>query len=156
MAVKDDVFALAEPLVQSLGMQLVDVEYAKEGPRWVVRVYLFRPEGVGLEDCRSVSEALEPILEAEDPVKTPYHLEVSSPGAERVLKNEREFKIFQGHWAKAAMRQPIEGEYAFYGRLGPVTDTTVVLNGPDGTPRSLPREQVKQLRLALESEAGKK
>ena len=153
MGVKDDFFALAEPVVARLGYQLVDVEYVKEGPRWFVRIYIDKPEGIGLEDCQAVNEALDPVLEAEDPVKTPYHLEVSSPGAERVLKSEREFKHFQSRYVKISTKEPVDKEYTLYGHLGPVTDATVQFTDPEGQVHSLPRDLVKQIRLALQPSA---
>jgi ribosome maturation factor RimP len=151
VAIKDDVFALAEPVVESLGLQLVEVEYAKEGPRWVLRVFLFGPEGVSLEDCQRASDALSALLEEKDPIKTPYNLEVSSPGAERVLKTEREYKIFQGRLVKLSLKEPVEKEFHFYGGLGPVTGHAVQLSEPDGTTREFARDNVKQIRLALQS-----
>jgi ribosome maturation factor RimP len=151
LAIKDDVFAIAEPLVKQQGFELVEVEYVKEGPRWFVRVYLFKPEGVSLDDCRAVNDVLGPALEAADPVKTPYHLEISSPGAERVLKTEREYKIFQDRLVKLALREPINGEHAIYGRLGPITDQSVQVTTTGGEPLAVSRDNVKQIRLALES-----
>jgi ribosome maturation factor RimP len=157
VAVRDDLFAIAEPVVQAEGFELVELEYAKEGPRWVVRVFLFRPEGVSLEDCKLVSNALSARFEEDDPVKVPYNLEVSSPGAERVLKNEREYHIFQGRLVRITARDPVEDpatgkkEQVIHGLLGPVTGDTIQLAGPDGRPISLERDNVKQVRLALKS-----
>jgi ribosome maturation factor RimP len=151
LAIRDDVFALAEPVVQQLGYELVEVEYLKEGPRWYVRVYLFSPDGVSLDDCRAVNDALGPVLEAADPIKTPYNLEISSPGAERVLKTEREFKIFQNRLVKLTLREPVAGDQVHYGRLGPVTDHTVQLTDTGGQVLALERANIKQIRLALES-----
>lgn len=153
VAVKDDVFALALPAVEELGYQLVDVEYVKEGPRWFVRIFLYRPEGVSLEDCQKVSSAVEALFETNDPVKTAYYLEVSSPGAERVLKHDREFHIFQGRLVKLTTKEPVEKEQVFYGQLGPVTENSVILHDPQGAPRSFERGNVKQIRLALAGSA---
>lgn len=148
---KDDLFALTEPVIQDAGYQLVDLEYVKEGPRWVVRVFIYRPEGISLEDCQRVSEVVGEALEHQDPVKTAYHLEVSSPGAERVLKHDREFKIFQGRQVKVTTKEAIDSEYVFYGALGPVTDQAVQLGSLEGASRSIPRDNVKQIRLTLDS-----
>lgn len=157
MAVRDDLFAIAEPVVQAEGFELVELEYVKEGPRWVVRAYLFHPDGVSLEDCKTVSGALSAKFEAEDPVKVAYHLEVSSPGAERVLKTEREYRIFQGRLVRITVRDPIldpatgKNEQVIHGMLGPVTGDTIQVSGPAGQPVSLERDNVKQVRLALKS-----
>lgn len=156
---RDDLFAIAEPVVQAEGFELVELEYAKEGPRWVVRVFLFRPEGVSLDDCKAVSQALSDKFEAEDPIKVAYHLEVSSPGAERVLKSEREYRIFQGRLVRVTVRDAVEDpdtgkkEQVVHGLLGPVTGDSIQLEGPSGQSFSLERDNVKQVRLALKSSA---
>ncbi len=154
MSVREAVFAVAELTVQALGFQIVDVEYLKEGSSWVVRVYLFKEEGVSLDDCKLASHALGDALEAADPVKTPYHLEVSSPGAERVLKHEREYRLFQGRWVRATLKQAdAAGNFHLFGRLGPTTAETVTLAPPaDAPPLALLLADIKQLRLALASD----
>jgi ribosome maturation factor RimP len=153
MGVKDELLALSEPVVEQLGYRLVDVEYVKEGPRWFVRVFIDKADGISLDDCKAVNTALDPVLEAADPVKNPYHLEISSPGLERVLKSEREFKLYQGRWVKLSLKEPLNNEYAVYGHLGPVTDNAVQLNDPEGHVHSVPRETIKQIRLALQPSA---
>ena len=153
MGVKDEFFALTEPVVEQLGYQLVDVEYVKEGPRWFVRVFIDKPEGISLEDCKAVNDALDPVLEANDPVKNPYHLEISSPGLERVLKTDREFKLYQGRYVKLSLKEPVNKEYNIFGHLGPVTDNAVQVADSEGHSHSVPRENVKQIRLALQPSA---
>ncbi|MFP5504472.1 MAG: ribosome maturation factor RimP [Candidatus Sericytochromatia bacterium] len=150
MGVKDDLFVLAEPVIRDLGYDLVDLEYLKEGPRWVVRIYIFKPEGISLDDCKVVSDAVGEVLEGNDPVKTAYHLEVSSPGAERVLKHDREFKIFQGRLVKITTKEAVDGEYAHFGRLGPVSDQNVQVTDGEGQPMTFAKDNVKQIRLTLD------
>ena len=157
VSARDELFQIAEPVVQSQGFDLVDLEYAKEGPRWVLRVYLHRPEGVSLDDCQRVSEALSEKLDQDDPVKTQYHLEVSSPGAERVLKTEREMRIFLGRLVRVTLSEALpseetgKAEQVVHGLLGPVTGDKVHLTGLSGNPVALDRAKVKQVRLALKS-----
>jgi len=149
VAVKDDVFALAEPVVTGLGYQLVEVEYVKEGPRWFVRLYLYGPDGISLDDCRAVNDAVSPVLEADYPVKIAYTLEISSPGAERVLKTDREMGIFEGKLVKVTLREAQDGQGVLYGKLGPVTAETLTIVRDDAGPVSLARDHIKQIRLAL-------
>jgi ribosome maturation factor RimP len=157
VSVRDDLFQIAEPVVQAQGFNLVDLEYAKEGPRWVLRVFLHRHEGVSLDDCQRVSEALSERLDQNDPVKTAYHLEVSSPGAERVLKSEREMRIFEGRLVRVTLSEPLlseetgKADQVVHGALGPVTSEKVHLTGLSGKPVTLDRAKVKQVRLALKS-----
>ena len=158
MAVKDAVMTIAEPVVRELGYELVEVEYVKEGPRWFLRIYLHGPNGISLDDCRTVNDALGPVLEAEDPVKTPYVLEVSSPGAERVLKTDRELGIFAGRLVKVTLREPVDGEQVHFGLLGPATAETLHVS-KDGVADafvSFARDNVKQIRLALTAAAAGK
>jgi ribosome maturation factor RimP len=157
VSVRDDLLRLVEPVVESEGFQLVDVEYLKEGPRWVVRLYLHHRDGVSLNDCQRVSDAVSALLDVEDVVKTAYHLEVSSPGAERILKLDREYRIFEGRLIRCALTEPWQdsatgkAEQVVHGHLGPVTAGTLQMTTLSGQTISLPREQVKQVRLALKS-----
>ena len=80
-----------EEIVQGTDLELVDVEYVKEAGNWILRVYIDKPAGVDLEDCRQVSEALEKRLDEADPIPGSYSLEVSSPGLERPLKKRADY-----------------------------------------------------------------
>ncbi len=77
---------LAEPVIAGLGMELVDVEFLHERDSWILRLFIDKPGGVGLEDCEAVSHSVETLLDVEEVVQHPYHLEVSSPGLDRPLK----------------------------------------------------------------------
>lgn len=84
-AVEEFVSSVVEGILEGTEMELVDVEYVRERD-WYLRVYLDKPGGVDLDDCQIVSEKLSEVLDAEDPIKENYLLEVSSPGLDRVLK----------------------------------------------------------------------
>src|SRR5262249_48380089 len=77
---------IAGPLITGMGMELVDVEFLHERDSWILRLFIDKSGGVGLEDCETVSRAVETPLEVEDIVEHAYHLEVSSPGLVRPLK----------------------------------------------------------------------
>lgn len=81
--------ALIEPIVAKLGYELYDVEYAKDGKDYYLRVFIDQEKGITLEDCEKVSNAINDILDNEDLVKEQYFLEVSSPGVERVLRKDK-------------------------------------------------------------------
>ncbi|HME90221.1 MAG TPA: ribosome maturation factor RimP [Myxococcaceae bacterium] len=87
---------LAEPLIAEQGMELVDVEYLREHDRWVLRLIIDRANGVGLEDCASVSHLVESVIDAQDLVDHEYHLEISSPGLDRPLKKPDHFRRVEG------------------------------------------------------------
>lgn len=88
------------PLLSDLGLELVDIEYQREGRGWVLRLYLDKEGGITLDDCASASREISTLLDVEDVVGTAYNLEVSSPGLDRPLKKLEHFERFRGENAK--------------------------------------------------------
>ena len=82
---------MAAPILEELNLELVEVEYVKEGRNWFLRVYIDKENGVDIEECGIVSEKLSEKLDEKDPISNNYFLEVSSPGAERPLKKDSDF-----------------------------------------------------------------
>ena len=108
---------LAAPIFQELSLELVDIEYVKEGKNWYLRVYIDKDTGVDIEDCGLVSERLSEKLDEVDPIPHNYFLEVSSPGAERPLKKEKDFEKAIGKNVFVKTYEPIDGEKGFEGKL---------------------------------------
>ena len=94
--VTDTVAQLALPFVESAGCSLWDVEYVKEAGEWFLRIYIDKEGGVSIEDCEAVSRPLSDKLDEADPIEGSYTFEVSSAGADRVLKKPEHFARFQG------------------------------------------------------------
>ena len=94
-------------------MNLVDVEFLKEGANWYLRVYIDKPGGIAIDDCQAVSEQLSDKLDEVDPIKQSYILEVSSPGLERPLKKDSDFERFKGEQVEVKLFQPIERKKDF-------------------------------------------
>ncbi len=115
--ITDLVAALAEPVVQSLGCELWDVEFVKEGGHRFLRVYIDKQGGVQLSDCEAVSRALDPILDERDPIAESYTFEVSSAGAERALKRPSDFERFIGHLIEVRLYKSRDGRKEFVGTL---------------------------------------
>ena len=86
--------ALAEPAVKEQGCSLWDVEYIKEAGSWFLLIYIDKPEGVSINDCEAVSRVVSDLLDEADPIQEPYTFEVSSAGADRVLKKPAHFRLF--------------------------------------------------------------
>jgi ribosome maturation factor RimP len=107
VAVAPRVLALAEPLAHSLGLEVVDIEYLREGPSWILRIFIDKTGGVNLDDCSTFSHALGPALDVDDVVGTTYSLEVSSPGLERPLKKPKDFERFAGKRVKVKTFAPL-------------------------------------------------
>jgi ribosome maturation factor RimP len=109
---------LVGPIVEDLKLELVDVEYVKEGRDWFLRVYIDTPEGnIDIDQCAQVSEKLSEELDRTDPIPENYFLEVSSPGAERPLKKEEDFQKAIGQYVFIKTYEPIDGMKEFEGYL---------------------------------------
>ena len=119
--------AIVEPVVTSLGYELVGIEYLMQGRNGLLRVYIDAEDGIMVEDCQRVSHQLSGVLDVEDIIKGKYQLEVSSPGLDRPLFTEEHFERFQGHKARLKLTVPLAGQRKFKGTLKGVKDNQVVL-----------------------------
>lgn len=141
---------LVEPVLIPLGYELVDLQYGREGGRYILRLFIDRPEGIGLDDCEKASRAVGEILDREDPIPNSYYLEVSSPGLERPLKKEGDFKRFTGRRVKLRTFAPIDGQRHFQGRLIGYQGGAVRIELPEGQQLTIPLEQVATARLVFD------
>lgn len=148
--VEDYIFDLAQPIAQDYALELVDVEYQKEGQDWILRVLVDKPEGITLEDCQNVSQELGAQLDIEEPIEKSYILEVSSPGLERPLKKNEDFNRFTGHLIDVSTYAPIKGERAFTGELLGLVEDKVKLKLEDSEVVEIPREKIAKANLAVE------
>lgn len=140
---------LALPIVREAGIELVDVEFLKEGGRWYLRIFIDKPEGISHEDCRFVSERIDKLLDEKVPIAHSYSLEVSSPGIERPIKKLEDYNRFKGRAAVVTTFVPIDGRKKFGGRLMGIRLGKVVID-IDGTELFIPLEQIASARLAGE------
>ncbi|HWL13764.1 MAG TPA: ribosome maturation factor RimP [Ureibacillus sp.] len=114
---------LVTPIVEELNLELVDIEFLKEGRNWFLRVYIDTPEGgIDIEQCALVSERLSEVLDEKDPIEQNYYLEVSSPGAERPLKKESDFEKSVGKFIYVKTYEPIKDMKEFQGYLRSYTE----------------------------------
>ncbi|MFC4768826.1 ribosome maturation factor RimP [Effusibacillus consociatus] len=150
--VVDIVEELVTPIVDQEGLELVDVEYAKEGANWFLRIFIDKPGGVDIEDCGRVSEALSAMLDEVDPIPTSYFLEVSSPGAERPLKKPADFEKSVGKQIHITTFEPVEGKKDFEGELISYDDQLLVLAELQKTVRKkyeIPVSKIASARLSV-------
>ena len=145
----EKVRALALPVVQVQGMELVDVEFRREARGWVLRLYLDKGGGVTLEDCREVSDQISDLLDVEGLIDHPYHLEVSSPGLDRPLKTPEDYVRFAGRLARIQTAAPIGGQRRFHGRVEGYREGSVILQAQGSTLR-IPFEAIVKARLEVE------
>lgn len=146
----DELANLLEPAVERLGYELIDLE-VRLGGNGLVRLYIDKPDGIGLEDCEKVSLAVSALLDVEDPVPGNYNLEVSSPGLDRKLTKVEHFQRFAGEIVKVQMRFPIEGRRRFRGTLVSSDDENIVVE-VDGESHSLPLKTIDTARLVPAAE----
>jgi len=146
MAVSDQIEQLIEVPIESLGYELVGIEYIKNGQHTVLRIYIDAEQGIGIEDCERVSHQVSGILEVEEPITSAYSLEVSSPGFDRPLFKPRDFERFAGSEAKLSTRLPIQGRRNFKGVLHGFSDGDVLIE-VDGEIYELPLSKLAKARL---------
>ncbi len=116
--IDDQIRGILDPILASLGLSLWSMEYKKQGPQWLLRIYIERdPGGVTLNDCEAVSRDLGTALDVEEIIQHEYTLEVSSPGLDRTLSKPEHFARFTGSMIRIKTFQPINGQKVFRGRL---------------------------------------
>ncbi|WP_170007375.1 ribosome maturation factor RimP [Bacillus fonticola] len=108
---------LVLPILEELSLELVDIEYVKEGESYYLRIFVDKEGGIDIEECGIVSEKLGEKLDEADPIPFPYFLEVASPGAERPLKKEKDFEKAIGKTVHIKTYEAIDGEKTFEGTL---------------------------------------
>jgi len=171
--------ALIEPLLTGLGYELVELEYVAGRASGVLRIYIDRPDaprrdekaatvsldeanriaegdqeglresGIGIEDCARVSREVSALLDVEDPIPAAYTLEVSSPGADRVLRTRSHFDRFVGSRVFVELKVPRDGRKRYTGTLTSVTADSIVLE-VDRQSVNVPLAEIEKARLAPE------
>ena len=139
---------LVTPILAGMSIELVDIEYVKEGNNWFLRVYIDKEGGVDIEDCGAVSEKLSKRLDEVDPIPDAYFLEVSSPGIERPLKKEKDFHWSIGKRVQIKTQEPIEDTKIFEGTLT-VFDDGILTIEEDQKSYQIPYDKVESARLAF-------
>jgi ribosome maturation factor RimP len=146
----------------SFGLEVFDLQMRRESIGWVLRVVLDRPatpdpttgeEPVGIEDCQRVSQDLSVLLDVEpellDGFDREFTLEVSSPGLDRPLRGESDYRRFVGRLAKIVTREPVDGQSHFFGRLAGVDGVDVLVTEGRRTHR-VPLSLISRARLEVE------
>ena len=144
--VTDVVAQLAAPVVEQAGCSLWDVEYVKEAGEWFLRVYIDKEGGISIDDCEAVSRPLSDLLDEADPIEGSYTFEVSSAGADRVLKKPEHFVRFQGQEVEVKLYRPRDGRKDFVGMLQSWRDGDVTLD-VGGEPITFGEKAIAVVRL---------
>ncbi len=149
------VSGIALPILESLGMELVDIEFARAGRESVLRLFIDKQGGVTLDDCADVSRELSAILDVEDVIPGHYSLEVSSPGLDRPLKNPADYERFAGCLVRVRTYEALPDDAGnkrkiFIGRLVGLVDGNVAMKLSEGQTASIPLEKIAKANLEFE------
>lgn len=145
----DQIEAVVAPVLASHGMTLVDSEWQREGRRWVLRLFVDKPGGVGIADCQAFSWEAGDVLDVSGLIEPSYDLEVSSPGLDRVLRKDRELRWAIGRDVHCWVSEPVDSRREFSGRLLDVSPGVLTLEDQAGGRREVPRRLVTKARLEL-------
>jgi ribosome maturation factor RimP len=147
---QEQIQRLLDPILGSLGLTLWDLELRKQGPHWLLRIYIDRETvGVTLGDCEAVSRDLGIVLDVEDIIPHSYTLEVSSPGLDRSLTRPEHYRKCRGSLVKIKTYQPINGGKVFRGKLAGLEDLVVVLEQDSGETLRIPLDNVSKASLEV-------
>ncbi len=131
--IESKVEILLKPIITNLGYDLYDVRYEKEGKDYYLRIIIDKPEGIDINDCETVNNAINDILDEADYIKDQYFLEVSSPGLERVLRKDKHFISQIGNEISVKLFKPIEKKKEFIGILENFNETDGITLKVDNT-----------------------
>ena len=143
---------ILDPILESMGLSLWDIEFLRHGPKWLLRIYIDREDGgVTLDDCEQVSRDLGTALDVEDIISHAYTLEVSSPGLDRTLTKPEHFARFAGSIVKIKTFQPIDGQKVFRGMLlGSSGEGVIRIEGDKEAVIEIPLSNISKASLEVE------
>ncbi len=130
-------------------LEIVDIEFVKEGPHRYLRIIIDKDGGIGLDDCGLVSKFLNKKLDEVDPIEENYFLEVTSPGVERELKKDEDFEKYAGQMVQANLFQPIEGEKVIQGKLVGLKDNMIIIDREDASTLEIPKSKAAVVKLLV-------
>jgi ribosome maturation factor RimP len=151
-AIEQQAREVAEPILAAEGVELVDVEFVREHQHWILRLYIDKAGGVGLDDCSHASHAVETALDVAELIDHPYSLEVSSPGLNRPLKKREHFARVTGQKVKLKTYGPV-GEPPrknFSGLLTRVEEDAVTVEVEGAGPFRIPMREIAKANLEFE------
>jgi len=144
------VWNLIEPVVSSLGLELVDIELNEMNRKALLRVFIDKEEGVTIDDCTTVSREISALFDVEDPIPRAYVLEVSSPGIDRPFKGLKDYKKQIGKTVRVVTHEPIDKQTFFVGKLEEAGEDSIVLLLPKDRKIVLPYTNISKARLEVE------
>jgi ribosome maturation factor RimP len=150
---RDKIIELVEPVIESEGMEIVDVECLRMKTRWLVRLFIDKVGGVTIDDCTNISRQVGDLLDVYDIPPGSYTLEVSSPGLDRPLARDKDFSRFRGSKIKVRLTDKIEGSRNFRGTLEDFLEEDgekIIVLDVDGKKYRIPKASVAKAHLEYE------
>lgn len=146
---------IAQPILESMGLELVDIEFGRVGPDAVLRLFIDKEGGIMLDDCAGFSRELSMVLDVEDVIACNYTLEVSSPGLDRPLKKQADYDRFVGRLIKIRTYQPFLDDSGnkrktFLGKLEGLSGGIVKMTLTEGQTASIPLDRIAKANLEFE------
>ena len=142
-----------EKIVSSEGLELVHIDYRRQGRGFLLRVDIDKEGGVNLDDCQNISQQVSAMLDVEDVIPSEYELQVSSPGLDRKFYRDSDYRKFLGRLVRVKTSQPIRGLHVIVGRLKEFDGETIVVTDPaikKDPDYRIPLGAVKEARLEVE------
>ena len=150
---RSQIEAQIEKIVASEGLELVHLEYGRQGRTFLLRIDIDKEGGVTLEDCELISHQVSAYLDVEDPIPGEYELQVSSPGLDRKFYKDSDYRKFLGHLVRVKTSNPIRGLHVIVGRLKEFDGRTIVVTDPSmkkDADYEIPLADIKETRLEVE------
>lgn len=126
--IQNEIEQLIQPTVESMGYDLWGCEYLAQGKHSLLRIYIDKEDGIGVEDCEKISRQVSAILDVEDPIPGNYSLEVSSPGIPRPLFRTSQYERYIGLDVQIKLFKPVDSKRKFVGTIVSVDENTLVLS----------------------------
>jgi ribosome maturation factor RimP len=142
-----------QKIVESEGLELVHIEYHKQGRGYLLRVDIDKDGGVTIDDCQLVSQQVSTWLDVEDPIPAEFELQVSSPGLDRKFYKPSDYQKFIGRLVRVKTSKPVRGLHVIVGRLKEYDGTTVTVTDPvmkKDPDYVIPLADIKETRLEVE------
>ncbi len=126
--IQNEIEDLIMPSIAAMGYELWGCEYLSQGKHSLLRIYIDKDDGIGVEDCERVSHQVSALLDVEDPIQGNYSLEVSSPGIPRPLFRHEQYLRYMGQNVQIKLYKPVSGKRKFVGSIVAVDENSVKLN----------------------------
>ena len=144
------IWTIAQEILSSLGLELIDIELTGNRSQRIIRVYIEKPGGIFISDCVAASRELGERFEEEDVIENSYRLEVSSPGIERPLRKIQDFERYAGHWVRIRLKGRGKGKRKISGKIVAIDENIIYVLSRDGGKASFSLADIAKANLDVD------